>query len=510
MRSPKSPSTYLHFFFNLLAPALLLAAGPESAEAPKTYCNPLPIPNLQRGMRSHPGSKFGWINNRYADFREMADPTVLFHKNRWYLYPSCGQAWTSDDFVTWDFHPIEPFVPGYAPTVVEAKDGTFYMTACCGSMWRARDPLGPWEALPKVRDENGKPVGWSDPALFVDDDGSLYCYYGLGPKGISVVKMRSDDPSRFEAAPVPCFPFDPSHRWEWLGATNCNPDKSYIEGSWMIKRNGTYYLVYSCVGTEERTYAMGCYTSKSPFGPWTCQKRNPILVTSHIGNFVNGTGHGCITPGPNGTFWAFYTTLVRIDNLYERRIGMDPVGFDENGEIYVAGPTETPQQAPGLNAYPEKKNDAGWIPVTIDSLPKASSQAPGHDAQYANDNSIRTWWEAEGPAPQWLTFDLGRAYLIRSIRTVFADRGLDYEHGILPGPYQYLIEGSRDNGTTWFPLVDQTRNTTDRQIAYDVCPKPEWTSMIRITIQDAPKGVRVGVIECTAFADLPIPRLPKK
>ena len=51
-----------------------------------------------------------------------------------------------------------------------------------------------------------------------------------------------------------------------------------MEGAWMLKHNGKYYLTYSAAGTEHRTYAMGCYAAESPLGPFTPQKHNPIFA----------------------------------------------------------------------------------------------------------------------------------------------------------------------------------------------------------------------------------------
>ncbi len=65
----------------------------------------------------------------------------------------------------------------------------------------------------------------------------------------------------------------------------------------MLKRNGKYYLTYSAGGTENRTYAMGCYTSQDPLGPFEPQKRNPILRS--VDGLVTGTAHGSIVAGPN-------------------------------------------------------------------------------------------------------------------------------------------------------------------------------------------------------------------
>lgn len=52
--------------------------------------------------------------------------------------------------------------------------------------------------------------------------------------------------------------------------------KPYIEGAFMTKHNGTYYLQYACPGTQYNTYADGVYTSKSPLGPFTLQASNPF------------------------------------------------------------------------------------------------------------------------------------------------------------------------------------------------------------------------------------------
>ena len=89
-----------------------------------TYCNPLPLPDYPRGMLSHDKTRsWGWLRRERMDFRETADPSVIYHEGKWYLYPSCGMAFVSEDFVTWTHHRVEPYKPGYAPTVVVHPDG---------------------------------------------------------------------------------------------------------------------------------------------------------------------------------------------------------------------------------------------------------------------------------------------------------------------------------------------------------------------------------------------------
>ena len=43
----------------------------------------------------------------------------------------------------------------------------------------------------------------------------------------------------------------------------------YIEGAWMDKRCGKYYLQYACPGTQFNTYSDGVYVSDNPLGPFT-------------------------------------------------------------------------------------------------------------------------------------------------------------------------------------------------------------------------------------------------
>ena len=78
--------------------------------------------------------------------------------------------------------------------------------------------------------------------------------------------------------------------------------KPYIEGAFMTKRDGTYYLQYACPGTQYNTYADGVYTSKSPLGPFTLQASNPF--SAKPGGFMTGTGHGSTIADKYGNYCA--------------------------------------------------------------------------------------------------------------------------------------------------------------------------------------------------------------
>ena len=64
------------------------------------------------------------------------------------------------------------------------------------------------------------------------------------------------------------FSFNPDHVWERQGEQNEFTDVAWIEGPWIYKYKGTYYLQYSASGTQWRTYAEGYYKSNKVQGPY--------------------------------------------------------------------------------------------------------------------------------------------------------------------------------------------------------------------------------------------------
>ena len=329
------------------------------------------------------------------------DVTVIRDNGKYYMYCTGGGAWISDDLLNWTFQRVAN-VP-VAPHVVK-YNGAFYM---CGNserrpLFKADNPLGPFTSIGNWKNTPDVAGGWNgafDMDIFMDDDNKPYLYYpGRGVSGIYVVPLDPNDLTKFAGPPKHLFAFNSDHVWERYGEMNEYTDVAWIEGPWLQKHNGTYYLEYSASGTQWKTYAEGYYTAKSPMGPFTYAPNNPLLRKTD--GLVTGTAHGSIVEGPDGQLWQFYT-IVLNNPPGGRRIGMDPIAFDKDGNMSVRI-TDTPQWAPGVVADPAKDGDSGSIPVTINkiramnALSRFSSQQPGHDAAYAVDNSSGTWWE---PSP---------------------------------------------------------------------------------------------------------------
>lgn len=505
--------------------AIVSAQGRRAARAPGSirYCNPLPIETSSRD-----GSPQGV---------HLGDVTVVREAGKYYLFATGGGGWVSDDLVNWGYQGVDmrgARVP-VAPHVVKYK-GQFYMSGNGAPLYRASAILGPYEVVGTWTDVAGRPfagiangrewVGAFDVDIFVDDDNTPYLYYpGRSTDGIFVVPLDPQRLNHFLAAPKRLFGFERSHVWERYGEMNEYEDVSWIEGSWMLKRQGTYYLQYSASGTQWLTYATGLYTGRSPLGPFTYAPRNPILRKTT--GVVTGTAHGSIVEGPDGNLWQFYT-IVLSNPPGGRRIGMDPVGFDERGNLFVRGPSETPQWGPGAVADPARHGDSGSLPLTIGKMRAMnarstfSSQRPGRDAAYAVDNSTGTWWEptADDREPS-ITVDLSPAtefdpvqmFTVDSSRILFAAaRGFGRPGATPPArttgavAHRYRIEASTD-GKTFTTLVDKTLNTETRYVEFDELP-PTASRFVRLTLTDWPRhaDTPLGILEFTVFGKAVSPR----
>ncbi|MBE7030265.1 MAG: hypothetical protein E7409_02425 [Ruminococcaceae bacterium] len=460
-----------------------------------TYCNPMKVENYPMGYEA-------------PDHRSLADPSVIYYEGKWYMYPSYGMAYVSEDFITWKHHPIQPVDIGYAPTVVVHK-GKIYLCANGDSamLYVADNPLGPFEQVGHMCYPNGEKVDGPDKMLFSDDDGRLYLYFTQNftdkESGIAIygVELDGDNPTKALTDPIHLIGFHPEHTWECFGARSQHKGLGWIEGAWMVKINGRYYLTYSGSGTAFGTYATGAYYSdEGPLSGFVYQKRNPICSRNY--GLTRGGGHGSIVEGPNGTYWSFYTIPISYSFKFERRIGMDPIEVDQNGEIMMVTNTDTPQWAPGAVADPYHNGATDLVPLTINMPVYASGSAPGRDPLYAVDENLQSWWQpAAEDDEKSLTVDLRGSYLASAMRIIWRDVNINIAEGRCPGAFQYKVEVSTDE-KNWVTVVDKTANTTDYAVDYETFETVP-ANFVRLTVTGTPEGIEAGVIDFTVFGKYP-------
>lgn len=249
------------------------------------------------------------------------------------------------------------------------------------------------------------------------------------------------------------------HGWERFGENHDDPELAgFIEGSWLTKHDGKYYMQYAAPGTEWNTYGDGVYTSDSPLGKYRYAPNNPISYKP--GGFINGAGHGSTVAGPEGQYWHFGTMAIAVNHKYERRIGMFPTFFDQDGLMYVdTSFGDYPHYAPNLAG--KKGGFRGWMLLSYKKPVTASSHLENYTPDNVTDENVKTFWVAQSNGPkEWLQIDLETPSTIRALQINYHDYKSDI-YGRQKGLYQqYVVESSLD-GKKWTVLRDRSHDKLD-------------------------------------------------
>lgn len=444
---------------------------------PKTYANPM---DLNYRFQLNEPSR-----------REAADPTMVVFKGEYWLFASkSGGYWRSSDMRHWKLiTPVGLPVEYYAPTVVAINGRLYFAASDSKGIWSTGDPgKGVWTKDAEI-------PAYGDPDLFLDDDGRLYMYSGSSNK--APLKVTELDP-KHGFKPMRTMPInasrDPEHRgFEIAGDNNDKESKSnwdpsyttWIEGSWMTKRGGKYYLQYATAGTQYKTYADGVLVGNSPMGPFHSPAYSPLSFKPT--GFIAGAGHGSTFQDLEGRWWHITTMAISVRQIFERRLGLFPVRFTPDGQMV---------EDTYLSDYPHRwdgdRGLAGWMLLSYRKPVTASSVLDGHPPQMSVDENIRDWWSAKtGNAGEWLTIDLKGAQTIRAVQINFGDEGsttLDASNDA----YRYLLEGSMD-GKHWSVLVDHRAVGRNAPDDYEELTKATRARFVRITNEHMPNGAKFSL-----------------
>ena len=477
----------------------------------KYFCNPINV-NYRYQFNADPRR-----GGQLQICREAADPSMILFKGRYYIFASMTLGvWVSDDLVNWENHRLPGELPlyDYAPDVRVLGDWVYF----CASnrehncdRWRTRDILnGPYEKI-----EGSFPY-W-DPNLFLDDDGRVYFYWGcsnitpicgveLDPETMQPVGEKKElvfgDPyaigyerigennstlpaseevveakyqAYLKASSVPEEMLPPEVKPLIRGMLS---DRPYIEGAWVDKHDGKYYFQYAAPGTQYNTYSDGVYVGESPLGPFTLAENNPYSYKP--GGFLPGAGHGSTMQDRRGNFWHTATMRISVNHDFERRVGLWPAGFDEDGELFC-------NQRYGdwpLSMEGDPWRDPAWMLLSVHKTAAASSFVPGHEPERAIEENVQTWWRAASTSlEEWLCVDLGKVFDIHAVQVNFADDKIDIPcpGEIRPGSQaryieeqdyatQWKLEGSTD-GESWFVIEDKRSAVTD--LSHDLIVREE-------------------------------------
>ncbi|OPZ14473.1 MAG: Glycosyl hydrolases family 43 [Bacteroidetes bacterium ADurb.BinA261] len=425
-------------------------------------------------------------SDRDISYRSGADPAVVEFRGEYYMFVTRSMGyWHSYDLQNWNF--IEPekwyFQGSNAPAAHNYKDSVLYVTGDpSGSMsilYTDNPKKGDWKAVPAILHN------LQDPDLFIDDDGSAYMFWGSSNL-YPIRGMRLDKNHRFLPVGKPDSLFNKNmelHGWERFGENNGDTIPGYIEGPWLTKHNGKYYMQYAAPGTEFNVYGDGVYVADHPMGPYMYAPNNPISFKP--GGFMNGAGHGSTVLGPQNTYWHFASMALSYNVNWERRLCMYPLLFDRDGLMWTdASYGDYPHFAP---SEPGKKGEfSGWMLLSYKKPVKVSSAVEDHTAQKLTDENAKTFWLAESnDNMQWAEIDLLNPCMVRSIQINYFDYKSDL-YGRIDGlRHRYTVEGSLD-GKTWQTLIDKSNSYRDAPNDYEELTLPQRVRYVRYKHMEAP------------------------
>ncbi|MBK7404807.1 MAG: family 43 glycosylhydrolase [Phycisphaerales bacterium] len=256
--------------------------------------------------------------------------------NPQYLKQTFLDAFSSNDLVHWTKHPRVLDVATvswaefalWAPSVIHAG-GKYYLLFAANDIQSdeeeggigvavADSPEGPFtdaigRPLIDAFHNGAQPI---DPYVFRDDDGQLYLYYG-GWRHCNVARLASDLKS--------VQPFDDGQSF-----VEITPEH-YVEGPFVFKRSGRYYLMWSEGGWGGPNYSVAYAIGESPRGPF--QRVGKILQQDS--SVATGAGHHSVIPVEGSDTWyiVYHRRPLGDTDGNHREVCIDEMKFNEDGTI---------------------------------------------------------------------------------------------------------------------------------------------------------------------------------
>ncbi len=326
----------------LVCLTLLLQTGNLHSENNRTSGNPV-IP----GWYADPeGVVWG---NRYWIYPTLSllsgNDSIKYEKdlnrvidavNQDYRIQTHMDAFSSDDLVNWTRHPEVLSIDNvkwaefalWAPSVIHAND-RYYLFFGANDIQNNSQTGGIGVAVsdrpegPFV-DAIGKPLVGSiengaqpiDQFVYHDEDSDEYYMYYGGWRHCNVVRLSHDLLS--------VIPFPDGSMFKEITPEN------YVEGPFMIKRDGKYYFMWSEGGWTGPDYCVAYAVSDNPLGPFKrigkILEQDPAIAT--------GAGHHSVikVPGKDEYFIMYHRHPLGCGGS-ERVVCIDRLEFDEAGNI---------------------------------------------------------------------------------------------------------------------------------------------------------------------------------
>ncbi len=469
---------------------------------PLTFCNPIDL--LVGSERARRGG----------------EPVVLIFEDEYYLFVTGSRGyWCSGNFRDWTYIDAPSF-PGGVVSVVERKGVLYSCSMNSYDVFSCKDPKsGVWEKCGTFESDR-----YGDANMFVDDDDRLYMVYGWSQ--LMPFKIVELDPKTFKEigdTEVLFFSDYKNHGFERrrdadvifsIFANNYRPyyeeEYPWIEGPWITKHNGKYYLQYAAIGLEFLSYSHGVYVADNIMGPYTYSEHNPLAFKTT--GFAPGAGHGSTFHDKNGQLW----TICMIPAFYSgnggAEIAMYPTAVDAEGVMHSnTAFGDYPQYYPGVKKDAVDNNFTGWMLLSNGKRAEVSSVFEDNVPANALDENFMTNWIAESGNPgEYMTVDLGVSCEINAIQVNFDRAGASVMVGrgaprtaanAHPERYQcFTVEVSDDN-RTWTKVIDKSDNRQDHRHDYTEFAEPVKGRYVKVTNVYTHDDAKFGIKDLRVFGN---------
>jgi beta-xylosidase len=285
---------------------------------------------------------FATADNPIVQTIYTADPAPFVHNGRVYLFTGHDEdgsttfnmrdwrLFSSADMVNWQHHGSPMSLATFKWARADAwaghvafRNGKYYwyvpVTRRGGGyaigVAVSQNITGPFtDALDRPLVENGQ----IDPAIFIDDDGQAYMYWGN--PDLWYVKLNEDMVS-YSGSPTK-IPLTPAGFGTRSG--NAQRPTTFEEAPWVYKRKGLYYLIYAAnCCSEDIRYSTG----PSPTGPWTYRG---VIMPQQGRSFTNHPG---IIEFQNQSYFFYHNGALEGGSGYTRSVAVERFNYNPDGTI---------------------------------------------------------------------------------------------------------------------------------------------------------------------------------
>lgn len=264
----------------------------------------------------------------------FGDPFIMLWEGKYYAYGTLSSdgiaVLVSDDLLTWSAP--EGFSGGlalnksdvwadrwfWAPEVYP-RNGKFYMYYSADEhicVATSDSPLGPFiQEVQKPMIEGEKCI---DNSLFVDENGKPYLFFDRFDDGLNICVAELED-NLMDIKPgtiSKCIHV--SQPWEEIWPR-------VNEGSFVIKRNGVYYMTYSANSYESPFYGIGVACATDLKGPWVKYENNPLLQKPEG---LVGVGHSAMFTDKGGQLRIVFHAHNSPGKIHPRHMYISTVRFE--------------------------------------------------------------------------------------------------------------------------------------------------------------------------------------